>query len=228
MGWIAGAIIAGITSFAATNIDDIVILMLFFAQVNAKFRRRHIIAGQYLGFTALIVASLPGFFGGLIVPRAWIGILGLVPLAIGISRLVNREKDAEEVQAVSGEFISIPDRVSHRTASAPINTIISTLASLLHPQTYNVAAVTFANGGDNIGIYVPLFANSNLASLGVILGVFFLLIGVWCYIAYLLSRQPAVAHVLTRYGHALVPFVLIGLGIFILIESGTYRLLPCC
>jgi len=215
MNWLAGAIIAGITSFAATNIDDIVILMLFFAQVNASFRPRQIVVGQYLGFSVLIIASLPGFFGGLIVPRAWIGLLGLVPIAIGVSRLVNREKD-EEVQAVSDEL----------NRSRGNNSLGSTLTSLISPQTLNVAAVTFANGGDNIGIYVPLFASSTLASLLVILGIFFLLIGVWCYIAYLLARQPAIAHVLTRYGKAVVPFVLIGLGIFILLESGTYQLLP--
>ena len=208
--WLVTAIITGITSFAATNIDDIVILMLFYAQVNATFRKRHILAGQYLGFTALIVASLPGFFGGLIVPRTWIGILGLVPIAIGISRLINREKDGDQVQTVSGEADRSP---------------ATTLASFMSPQTYKVAAVTLANGGDNIGIYVPLFASSKLTSLGVILSVFFLLIGVWCYIAYRLTHQPVVAHVLTRYGQAIVPFVLIGLGIFILIESGTYRLL---
>jgi cadmium resistance transport/sequestration family protein len=216
MSWLAGAIITGITAFAATNIDDIVILMLFFAQVNATFRRRHIIAGQYLGFTVLIIASLPGFFGGLIVPRAWIGLLGLVPIAIGISQLVNREKHADEVQAVSDGF-------ERSSANTPI---LSSLTSILSPQTYNVAAVTLANGGDNIGIYVPLFASSDFATLGVILSVFFLLVGVWCYVANQLTRQPAVAHFLTRYGKALVPFVLIGLGVFILFESGTYRLLP--
>ncbi|MCL1466945.1 cadmium resistance transporter [Argonema galeatum] len=215
MNWLVKAIITGITSFAATNIDDVVILMLFFAQVDATFRRRHIVLGQYLGFTAIVLASLPGFFGGLIVPKAWIGILGLLPILIGISRLVNREND-EEVQAVSSEF-------KHSRSNT---SMVSRLASFLSPQTYNVAAVTLANGGDNIGIYVPLFGSNNLASLAVILGVFFLLIGVWCYIAYLLTRQPVVARVLTRYGKAIVPFVLIGLGIFILIESGTYRLLP--
>jgi cadmium resistance transport/sequestration family protein len=216
MSWFAGAIIAGITSFAATNIDDIVILMLFFAQVNSTFRRRHIVVGQYLGFTVLILTSLPGFFGGLIVPKAWIGILGLVPIAIGVSHLVNRDNDEQDVQAVSGEF----------NRSRADTSVLSILGSLLNPQTFNVAAVTFANGGDNIGIYVPLFASSDLASLGVILTVFFLLIGVWCYIAYRLTRQPAVAQVLTRYGKAIVPFVLIALGVFIFIESGTYRLLP--
>jgi len=87
MNWLAKAIIAAIASFAATNIDDIVILMLFFAQVNSTFRPQHIAIGQYLGFTALIIASLPGFFGGLIVPKAVIGLLGLLPIAIGINHI---------------------------------------------------------------------------------------------------------------------------------------------
>ena len=215
MSWFAAAIIAGITSFVATNIDDIVILMLFFAQVNSTFRPRHIVVGQYLGFAALIAASLPGFFGGLIVPKAWIGLLGLVPIAIGISHLVKRDNQENEVQAVSAEF-------SGQSNSSPV----SKLASVFNPQIFNVAAVTVANGGDNIGIYLSLFASSDLPSLAVILAVFFVMVGVWCYVAYWLTRQKAIASVLTRYGKAVVPFVLIGLGIFILIDSGTYRLLP--
>lgn len=216
MDWLIGAIIAGITSFAATNIDDIVILMLFFAQVNATFHRRHIVIGQYLGFTVLILASLPGFFGGLIVPRAWIGLLGFVPIGIGIIQLINRQPEKSEIQLVSDELISSKSHPSK----------VSIFASFLSPKVLNVAAVTFANGGDNIGIYVSLFASSNLASLAVIISIFFLLVGVWCYVAYVLTRQPTVAQFLTRYGKAVVPFVLIGLGIFILVESGTYRLLP--
>ncbi|MBD1826448.1 cadmium resistance transporter [Microcoleus vaginatus GB1-A2] len=214
MNWIAAAIIAGITSFAATNIDDMVLSMLFFAQVNDTFRPRHIFVGKYLGFAALIAASLPGFFGGLIVPKAWIGLLGLVPIAIGISHLVNKENDEDQVQAVSGEF--------NRKSNSPV----SKLANLFNPQTLNVAAVTVANGGDNIGIYLPLFASSDLPSLVVILAVFSVMVGVWSYAAYLLTRQKAIARILTRYTKAAVPFVLIGLGIFILIESGSYRLLP--
>ncbi|MEG3843847.1 cadmium resistance transporter [Microcoleus sp. herbarium14] len=214
MSWIAAAIIAGITSFAATNIDDLVISMLFFAQVNDTFRPRHIFVGKYLGFAALVAASLPGFFGGLIVPKAIIGLLGLVPIAIGISHLVKKENDDNEVQAVSGEF----NRGS--------NSSVSKLANLFNPQTLNVAAVTVANGGDNIGIYLPLFASSDLPSLVVILAVFSVMVGVWSYVAYRLTRLHAIARILTRYTKAVVPFVLIGLGIFILIDSGTYRLLP--
>lgn len=214
MSWIAAAILAGITSFAATNIDDLVISMLFFAQVNDSFRPRHIFVGKYLGFAALVAASLPGFFGGLIVPQAMIGLLGLVPIAIGFSHLVKKENDENEVQAVSGEF--------NRKSNSPL----SKLANIFNPQTLNVAAVTVANGGDNIGIYLPLFASSDLPSLGVILAVFSVMVGVWSYAAYRLTRQRAIARILTRYTKAVVPFVLIGLGIFILIDSGTYHLLP--
>jgi len=62
MNELVAAIGTGVTAFTATNIDDIVILLLFFSQVNASFRRHHIVVGQYLGFTVLVIFSLPGFF----------------------------------------------------------------------------------------------------------------------------------------------------------------------
>lgn len=192
----------GLTAFAATNMDDILMLLLFFSQVNAVFRKRHIVAGQYLGFGALVLASLPGFFGSLMFPRPWIGMLGLIPIAIGINRLLNgEENDIEDTGTSEPEATA--------------------LSSFLSPQTYSVAAITFANGGDNIGIYVPLFASNRFEELLIILGTFFLLVGVWCYTAYQLTRLPAITQTLTRYGNHLVPFVLIGLGILILIDSHT-------
>ncbi len=203
MNELVPAISTGFTAFTATNLDDIVILLLFFSQVSAVFKRRHIVAGQYLGFGALVIASLPGFFGSLVFPRPWIGLLGIVPIAIGISRLLNAENEEE----TPAEEI--------RPAATVWN------AGFLSPQAYSVAAVTFANGGDNIGIYVPLFANSTWESLAAILGVFFSLVGVWCYAACQLTRIPLIAETLTRYGNQLVPFVLIGLGILILVDSHT-------
>jgi len=197
------AISTGMAAFTATNLDDILILLLFFSQVNAVFRRRHIVFGQFLGFTALVLASLPGFFGRLIFPPDWIGMLGLLPIAIGLSRLLNPETDDSEAEAELKQSEK------------------SFFSSFLSPQTYSVAAVTVANGGDNIGIYVPLFASNTLESLAVILAVFFGMVGVWCYAAYRLIQMRAIADTLTRYGNQLVPFVLIGLGMAILVKSGT-------
>lgn len=216
MGWIVQAIGAGLTTFVATNIDDILILMVFFSQANSHFRPRHIVLGQYLGFGLILAASLPGFFGGLLIQKEWIGLLGFVPIGMGLYRLRHPEQEAEVIQTVSQEgttkFSKLPG--------------FSLLSRLFPPQTYQVAIITLANGGDNIGVYVPLFANSSLMSLGVILSVFLVLVGVWCYIAYQLVQHPAIAHILTRHGEAIVPFVLIGLGIFILQDSESYRLLP--
>jgi cadmium resistance transport/sequestration family protein len=203
MNNIIGAISTGFATFAATNLDDIVVLLLFFTQVNANFRNQHIVIGQYLGFTALVLASLPSFFGSRLFPEAWIGILGTVPIAIGINRLLNPQTDEDEIPVLTEQ---------------PANSL---LANLFAPQAYGVAAVTIANGGDNLSIYVPLFANTSSEELGVVLTVFFLLVAVWCYAAYKLTQIPALAKLFTQYGSYFVPFVLIGLGIFILITSHT-------
>lgn len=203
MNEILTAISTGLTAFTATNLDDIVILMLFFSQVNNLLRKRQIVMGQYLGFGALVLASLPGFFSSVLFPRPWIGLLGLVPIAIGLTRLLNADTDEAEA-----DITIEPDGQGW-------------LSGLLSPQTYSVAAITFANGGDNIGIYVPLFASTTWSSLLVILTTFFSLVGVWCYTAYRLAAVPAIAASLTRYGNQLVPIVLIGLGTLILIDSHT-------
>jgi cadmium resistance protein CadD (predicted permease) len=129
-------------------------------------------------------------------------MLGILPITIGLNRLFIPETDEAEVE----------------NQPEPSN---SWLSNLFSPQVYSVAAVTFANGGDNVGIYVPLFASATWESLLVILGVFFSMVGVWCYTAYRLIQVPAIAETLNRYGNYLVPFVLIGLGILIMIDSHT-------
>lgn len=217
MSWLISTLIIGISVAFATTFDDNLYLTAFFGKVNRSFRPKHIIIGEYLGFTTLVFASLPGFFGGLIIPSTWIGLLGLLPIAIGISNLISREEETETVQAVSLDLTS-PVKSGHQKKSL--------LATIRDPQTYRVSAVTIANGGNNIGIYVPLFASSNLPSLGVILCVCYFTVGVWCLLSYNLTRNPLMAPVLTRYGRKIFPFVLITLGLSILIKSETYRLLP--
>jgi cadmium resistance transport/sequestration family protein len=208
MNELVTAITTGAIAFIATNIDDIVILLLFFSQINANFRPRHIIAGQFLGFTLLLIFSLPGLFGGLVLSKSWIGLLGLLPISIGISNLVNWEENlSEETVAVIEETES------------------STITRFFSAQAYSVAAVTIANGSDNISVYVPLFASSNLESFLVIIGLFFLLLGVWCYAAYKLTNYRVVADILTRYVNNLAPFILIGLGAFIVLKSEALSLI---
>ena len=174
------AIATGITSFIATNIDDIVILMLFFSQLNRQFTAEHIIGGQYLGYTVLVVVSLVGFIGGLIIPKTVIGLLGFLPIAIGIKGLFRVEEQQEEIQGVAFDSLTTDSQSSWKRS----------LGNWLNTPIFNVAAVTVANGGDNVGIYIPLFANSNSFSLGIILIVFYVLIYATSLITFLINHIP--------------------------------------
>lgn len=190
------AVLTGVVSFAATNVDDIFLLMLFFSQADGKFRAWHIVAGQYMGFAALVGLSLLGSLGALVIPGEWIGLLGAVPIYLGVRALLAPRGDAEE-------------------GGGPVGV----------SGAWGVAAVTFANGADNLGVYVPLFAGAGPARTGVIVFVFFALVALWCFAGHKLGSHPAVAEKIDRYGHVVVPFVLMALGVYIVLEAGSPALL---
>src|SRR5215469_3709271 len=76
---------SSVTTFTATNIDDFLLLTLFFAR---RTPARRIVAGQYLGFSAIILLSLIGVVAALAIPHRWNRALGLLPLALGIKQLL--------------------------------------------------------------------------------------------------------------------------------------------
>jgi len=90
MNWFISALITGAVAFSATNIDDIVFLTIFFSQASHRW---HVVIGQYLGFTALVVISLIGFFGGQILPHRWLRLFGVAPIAIGLKKLFGKRDD---------------------------------------------------------------------------------------------------------------------------------------
>ena len=126
-----------------------------------------------------------------------IGLMGIVPIAIGIKHLVEvRRKDNPSRQVVQ-------DKMNK-----------SYLSFL------SVAAVTFSNGGDNIGVYIPLFSKYNtISEIFALTTVFIAMTAVWCIAAYYLVNYPLVASRIRRIGHVVMPFVLIGLGIYILAQA---------
>lgn len=218
MSWLAGALATGTAAAVATTFDDNIYLTLFFGKVNRSFRPRHVVIGEYLGFTALVSISLVGFLGGLVISPIWIGLLGFLPVAIGISYLLSREEQ-ETIQTVSDSLKTKAPTSRSRQQNQ------SWMATLRDRQTYRVSAVTIANGGNNIGIYVPLFASSTLPSLGVILCICYLTVGLWCFLSYNLTRQPGIAFVMARCARKVFPFVLIWIGLSIVIENQSYQLL---
>jgi cadmium resistance protein CadD (predicted permease) len=99
-----------------------------------------------------------------------------------------------------------------------------TAAERRGPRILEVAAVTLANGGDNIGVYVPVFATAGTGGMAVHVIVFLVLVAVWVAAGRFFATRPAVAEALSRWGHVLLPAVLIGIGLLILVEGGAFGL----
>ena len=197
MADIPSLIAIGIAGFAATNIDDIFLLIMFFSSSSKTFRVKQVVIGQYIGISLLVAISALGFFLSMAVPTYIIGLLGIVPIAIGIRKLVllTKKKGSNLDQAVE-------DKKKSNLAFAA------------------VASVTFSNGGDNIGVYTPLFAKYNtIGEITVLAAIFMAMTGLWCIAAYYLVNNPLVASEIRHVGNIILPFVLIGLGVYILTES---------
>lgn len=148
-----------------------------------------------------IIISLAGSLIGLLVEQSYMGLLGLIPIflgAKGILVLLRNEVDVEneKLQTEKGK-----------------NKLLT------------VAGVTIANGGDNIGIYVPLFATFAWPDKMVMITIFFIMTFLWCFTARYFVKHPYVAKTVEKFGHIVTPFVLVLLGLYILYENGTFGLL---
>src|ERR671917_1206043 len=199
----------GATAFVATNIDDLLILIAFFANSH-RFPLPQIVLGQYSGMGALLAISIVGSLIALIVPDNLIGLIGIFPIAIGIRELLellkNGDNNEEEEEEEEWAAKQLPQsrRGRRLTAYLPFLT---------------VAAVTFS-GGEEIGIYTSVFATYHQVSeIIIIVLVVMVLTGLWCAVAYHLVNHPLIASSIKRTGTAVLPFVLIGLGIYILAEA---------
>lgn len=183
--------------FAVTNVDDLVLLALFFGQAGGRRGAVRVVAGQYLGFAGILAVSIVGALGAGLLPAAVIPYLGLLPLLLGLRAAWLAWRDRNETEP-----------------AAPGN----------GPGVLAVAAVTFANGGDNIGVYVPVFVTAGTGGLVVFAVVFLVLVGLWCAAGCFFATRPAVARALSRWGHVVLPVVLIAIGLLILFEGGAFGL----
>jgi cadmium resistance protein CadD (predicted permease) len=187
--------------FASTNVDDIFVLVGFFA--DRKFQTRNIVLGQYAGIAMLFAVSLLASLLSLVVPRPYLGLLGLVPIIIAAQRLLDLYRHKNQSEAILER---------HTEARA-------------YGQSATVALITIAHGGDNIGIYTPAFAIRSGHEVAIVTIVFGAMTALWCFSAYWLAHHPRLGAPIRRYDHRVTPFVLIGLGFLILHEAGSLSLI---
>ncbi len=185
--------------FVATDIDDLLILTVFFA--DARLSPRAIVGGQFAGIGVLVFVSVLAALLAITIPPGWVALLGLVPLGMGLVSLKQLWRDDDDDDEIE-EAQQAERRAEHK----------------LHAQWLAIAAVTIANGGDNLGVYIPLFA-SHADLIVPYTAVFAGMTALWCWLAHWCVRHPVTGAVLRRHGERLLPLVLIVLGLVILADA---------
>jgi cadmium resistance protein CadD (predicted permease) len=194
MEWLAGTVAAALGVFAGTNVDDVIVLTVLFLGSRATGAPRpwQIVAGQYLGMAVLVAVSAAAAVGLAVVPDRPVGLLGLVPLGLGVAGLVRAAR-----------------RPSAGTAVTPV----------VAGGVMAVAGLTIANGADNVSVYTPAFRTVGVAGSLVMTAVFAALVGVWCAASAWTGARPRVVGAVERTGLWLVPVVFVAVGAVVIARS---------
>jgi cadmium resistance protein CadD (predicted permease) len=210
-----------IAAYAATNIDNLFVLLAFLAQTQAKAARRRVIAGQYAGSSILIAAAL--LLAALLthLPAGYAGLLGLLPIGIGSNKAWERFLSAD-----------VPQEVARQAADAVATGSVSTgpafasgAASVSRGSScWTVAGVAIANGSDNLAVYVPLYASHSHRENALISLVFVVMVGLWCAASVWLVEHPLLGAPIRRYGSVLLPLILLVIGVSVIVENDTLRI----
>ncbi|EGL84784.1 cadmium resistance transporter [Streptococcus infantis SK1076] len=195
-------IVTSIILYSGTAVDLLIILMLFFAKRKSRKDIINIYLGQFLGSVSLILLSLLfAFVLNYIPSKEILGLLGLIPIFLGLKVLLLGDSDGE---AIAKDGLRKDNK----------NLI------------FLVAMITFAScGADNIGVFVPYFTTLNLANLIVTLLTFLVMIYLLVFSAQKLAQVPSVGETLEKYSRWFIASVYLGLGIYILIENNVFDML---
>ncbi|MEZ7624659.1 CadD family cadmium resistance transporter [Streptococcus sp. 27098_8_22] len=195
-------VVTSIILYSGTAVDLLIILMLFFAKRKSRKDIINIYLGQFLGSVSLILLSLLfAFVLNYIPSKEILGLLGLIPIFLGLKVLLLGDSDGE---AIAKDGLRKDDK----------NLI------------FLVAMITFAScGADNIGVFVPYFITLNLTNLIVALLTFLVMIYLLVFSAQKLAQVPSVGETLEKYSRWFIAVVYLGLGMYILIENNSFDML---
>lgn len=185
------SILASVAAYAGTNIDDIFVIMILLAQAQ-KATKGQIVAGHFLGVGLITLISMLGAFGLQNLPLKYVGLLGLMPIFLGIRYWLEYRKGTTADNAPEAQSVSL----------------------------FSMALITLGNGADNLGVYIPLFTGFSGMERGVAAVVFAAMTGLWVFLADRLAQFPQVKSSVSKYKHIVIPVVFIALGIYIILDSG--------
>ena len=181
-------------AFVATNIDNLVLLVLFLL----RYRDHRVVVGAaYL--VCLFLLGLVGFLISLLAnfaPVQYLGLLGFIPITIGAVGILS---------LVRGTAIENESPQAQTVGAASIFAV--TLSTQL------------GNGADTMLTFGSLFGDSAPgADYLIMLTVAAMAVLFW-FLANYLVNHPALSELMQRYAQRVTPFLLILVGLYILANT---------
>jgi cadmium resistance protein CadD (predicted permease) len=179
--------------FVGSNIDDLIVLIvLFLGARSGRTSAARIVLGQYLGFGVLVAASIAIALGLTAVPQHWVGLVGFVPLGIGVVGLIGALRNGP--------------------AHSPV----------VATKVWSIAGICIANGMDNLSVYAPLLRTHSPGDDVIMVAVLLAGVAVWCALARWLGGRHRIIALLRKIGFWLVPSVFIAIGAVVIAGSGLF------
>lgn len=175
--------------------DFVVLLLLVLGTARDQTAWHQIVIGQYIGFCVLLVAGLAGaaLFG--FIGAQWIGLLGILPIALGVNgfrRAIRHTDDTPATNRFTGGIVQ-------------------------------VAIVTVANGGDNISVYIPLYRELGAGSKVVASGAMLVMLGLWCATALIVGHHARLIPGIVKIGRWLTPSVYVVIGVLVILRAAVWH-----
>jgi len=187
-------------AYVATNLDNFILLVSLLA--GYRNQTSSVVAG-FVG--SMLILGFVGYWIGKaadIAPVEYLGLLGFVPISIGVVELFRLRRGKATVTETK-------DKTGNGVQTVFMATLISQLG----------------NGADTIVILGVLFTDS-MPSADILIiftltamAVIFILVGIYAV------RHPALSEWIDRYAYRAMPFILIIVGVYVLANTAT-DLLP--
>lgn len=193
------AFFSSLFSFLSTNLDDLFVLMFLFMQARGKRDFISVLFGRYFGTAIIISVAIAGAYGLHIIPEKYIGLLGFVPITLGIR---------EFICSVRSDKNAAKERLIGYLDSSKNNNLL-----------FSAVTLSVSNGADNIGVYIPLLVDFSKTQILLFLSLFAVMTILWCFVSACLIGIPSIKNKLQRYKNILVPVIFVSLGIYILLKN---------
>ncbi len=213
MGIVEGLVlvVVSLAAFAATGMDSLLVLVPVL--VDSPARAFRVAAGYLSAMAGIVLVSLGLSSAGTAVMPFEGGLLGAIPVAMGLAMLSRRWGSAERARRAmaSGAPSGPEDDATEAVGSAT--------ARLESPGALGMFFLTLSLSADNFASFVPLMADTPPGG-DVVVVITLVLAGLgWVGVAAYLASRPFLRGLAERWGGRVLPLLLIGVGIYVLANT---------